>query len=156
MRYLISLLLLWSSFSLHAQHSTPKDQAFANYAKYLKQAKSVKDPIKLKAIEGFRAFYAHKGYRTHELKKTKKTAIYALTHIDASGRFTDLMSQENKLLTAGAFSKSTQYNEEINSYITEVWARLWKVADAYKNKELFVVVLCCLHRLSICISICFL
>ena len=138
MRYLISLLILCCSFSLHAQKMTPKEQAFLSYAKYRKQAASVQDPIKQKAIESFRTFYAKKGYRTHEINKTKKAALYALTHIDASGRFTDLIKQEDKLLTAGAFAKSTKYNEEINSYMTEVWARLWKIADAYKNKKLFI------------------
>lgn len=138
MRYLIPLLILCCSFSLQAQNMTPKEQAFATYVKYRKQARSVKNPIKQKAIEDFRTFYAEKGYRTHELRKTKKTALYALTHIDVSGRFTDLIKQEDKFIRADAFIKSTKYNDGVNTYMTEVWARLWKISNAYKNKKLFV------------------
>lgn len=136
MKHIVSILALACSMTAWGQKPTPRQQAFDDYNKYFKQAQSVHDKKKAQAIADFRQFYAENGYRTHSMDGTQKTAEYSFAHLNEDGRFTDLIEQEEMLKRAKAFTTSTKYNDQINKFMTEAWARLWRITDAYAEKKM--------------------
>ncbi|SHG14731.1 Polysaccharide lyase family 8, C-terminal beta-sandwich domain [Flavobacterium fluvii] len=119
--------------------------AHDNYVKYSTLATTVKDAEKEASIKKYREGFNKKPYRYEQLaKEMKKTSEECLALLGADGQFTDLASQEKRIVDEKILlDKGELQREVVAPVVSEAINRLWKIADGYrlgkmKEKEALV------------------
>jgi len=129
------MLITCTGFLLHAQEAERK-YAFDNYQRYYQDGQRVHDPEKEKALESLRHSLAEHPYRYHSLK-TSYSAKECLEQLTDNGIFTPLQTQEDEFRKDNGFQKPySTVQGEIGLFLTDAFNCIWKIADAYRKKEL--------------------
>ena len=132
---ILSFLLL--SFSISYAQENPKEWAIGNYLKYTAEAQAVSDIAKEKDIELLRQHFGEKGYRKHQYNKkseiNKNNWEQSLELLNADGRFSDLIEEENALFHSD--TKPKNLRKPVGDFSSEVWLRLGIMADAVATNK---------------------
>ena len=132
---LLIMLITCTGLLLHAQE-TEREYAFDNYRRYYLDGRQVRNVEKEKALESLRHSFAEHPYRYHSLN-TPYSAAECLEQLTDDGIFTPLQTQEEELRKDNGFQKPYAVVQgEIGLFLTDAFNRIWKIADAFRKKEL--------------------
>ncbi|AOW10389.1 polysaccharide lyase family 8 super-sandwich domain-containing protein [Flavobacterium gilvum] len=108
--------------------------AYDNYVKYSTLATTVKDAEKEVSIKKYREGFNKSPYRYAQLaNEMKKSSQECLALLGEDGQFTDLASQEKRIVDEKILlNKGELQREVIAPVVSEAIDRLWKIADAYR------------------------
>ncbi len=135
MKIKILSLFLISLFVLSAQEKERKI-AYDNYRTYFNQPDPTKDEEKAAAVLKYRKYFAKKLYRQSKLKGTIN-ATECIAQLNDDGRFKDMINEEEKIISENLLEESySGTNNEVAHFLTNAYDRIWKIADAYRKKQL--------------------
>lgn len=129
------MLITCTGFLLRAQE-TERKYAFDNYQRYYQDGQRIHNLEKEKALESLRHSFAEHPYRYHSLK-TSFSGKECLEQLTDNGIFIPLQAQEVEFRKDNGFQKPySTVQGEVGIFLTDAFNCIWKIADAYRKKEL--------------------